>query len=141
MKKVLIAAALAAIAAVPTMASANEAVSGTIAIPNPATAVVGGITEAVDACNPEGDTQGLDGYWIAITPGQTLTATPTGAGAAITDLDVWFYDAGCNGLFEASPADVGPGVAESAPIPEVAAWVIIDLFAGPPNAGFDVTFS
>lgn len=144
MKKMLLLAiaAVTALSMVPAHASFSE--SGTIAVANPASRVLGGATEITNPCgapDPDlGSLQGVDGYWITLPEGAAgLTATLTAN--APNDVDAWFYDEGCGLMpspYPMATTDPAPNGDEQGVIPDGAFYVVIDLYAGA-NATF--TFS
>jgi hypothetical protein len=147
--------------------------TGLIRAGNPATRVAGGVTETTNACGvslepnvPNGTTQGADGFWFQLPESirghtATLTEDPPNINedTATGDMDVWFYDAGCNLIKPPNTDGTGPkdpnaysmatqGEAslndddlpvfspENGTIPAMAAWAIVDLVVGA-NATFN----
>ncbi|HVL33835.1 MAG TPA: hypothetical protein VM600_09685 [Actinomycetota bacterium] len=151
MKRLAFCALLLAAIAVPAQAEDPFTVSGTITAMNPASTRLGGVTEIVSPCGgsvdpeiPDGATQGLDGFWFALPdgglPGQTATLTSNGI-----DVDVWWYDAGCSGIFAAATPGsrdmVTPLTAnEKGRVPDAAQYGIVDVVAGF-NTAFTISIS
>ncbi len=115
---------------------------GSMAIPNPSTIAIGGITESeftsVHECGAMPTSQGVDGFVIEVPEEyRSGTAMVNVAGSDTTgqyDMDVYFYDAGCS-LMEPYMTD---GVDPAGYIPPGAAWAVVDLWVGA-NASFTFT--
>lgn len=134
MKKILVAAMLAGSLIGTQVSQAHTTTHpGSIAVGNPATAFTGGVTEIGAACDTSSPLNGVDGVWVDITAHigtHTATVVPTGANAAVQDLDLWFYTASCGFINVGVGAANGFGASESATIPGGTGFIIVDLFAG-----------
>lgn len=113
-------------------------VGGVIQAGNPMTAVVGGVTEIMGACDPTSDVQGVDGYWLklpadAATKRATLTIRDVD-----DDVDLYFYDGDCSFVDDLSMAQKSFGETEHGNIPEGATWAVANLYLGA-DAGFTVS--
>ncbi len=97
-----------------------------------------GITQAGSACDPEGDLQGVDGYWYDL---EAHGVSGAGFEFLLTtedpmDVDAVFYDDGCGLLEEVGACFIGPleepplCQQESGPVPDGAAYLLIQNFAG-----------
>jgi hypothetical protein len=145
MKKIMLTAiaAMTALSMVPSQADEGFSVSGTIIAPAPQTkAIALSATEGLNPCgapDPDlGSTQGVDGYWIALPEGSA------GLAAAVTsdavDIDVWYYDEGCGGLYDYNAMATDLTANETGTVPEGAAFAIVDLAVGA-AANFTFTLS
>lgn len=139
MRKVLLAVALVVLAAPPVAADGGFTVEGTLAVGNPVSKAIGGLTEFLAPCDPsDPDLQGLDGFWIALPAEVTETAASMTSDGV--DTDVWFYDANCSlllgGESEAMATDLTAN--ENGTVPADAAYAIVDLAVGA-NASFTFT--
>lgn len=113
---------------------------GTISYGNPLNRNIGGVTEIVTPCDPQGGLQGFDGWWIKLPSGSV------GKQAALkssgVDTNVYFYDGSGCGFVSNSDDPNALGMAtdltpdEQGTIPNGAAWAIVDLIVG-----YEATFT
>lgn len=132
MKKILLTAAVLAMAlmSVPAHADGDFVAEGHILIGD-LFSPVGSLTQ-----DCTGDTNGVDTFTVALPEGSGGAAITATADGDINDVDLYFYDAGCNFLDE-SLAAAGD---ESGEVPADAAFVEADLFIGA-NANIVITVS
>ncbi len=104
--------------------------AGTIHGGNPATAVVGGVSELEFSatCDSNPVSEGVDGWIVDLPAGaddgtHKITLNFTSQASAATDLDIWWYDEGC-GLVSTTGSESGDT------IPEGARYVVVDAFTG-----------
>lgn len=143
MKPFPVAIALAFLAAlVPatlaTHATETFVATGHIALPNPTSDVVGGVSENGHTLLGDGSADGIDGDAVALppwAPGHPLSVT--GSTSAPYDLDVWFYDGAGAGLGSGAPVDAtddggcaGSDADEACIVPAGAATAVVDLWLG-----------
>lgn len=137
MKKLLAAAVL--VAAIGAQVAHADPIAGHIHVGNPSTQVGPSITELTSACEPGGDTDGMDGQWFEVPAGATAVDVALAGGATgLEDLDVYSYGAGCTLIDDLSL--VTGNTSEKGPLPTGATFIAVDLFVGA-MADFTVTFS
>ena len=142
MKRFALLACAGLVALAPGFARADEPITGSILVGNPGTQF-GGVSETAAPCLPGDDLDGIDGAWVELPEdagGKVLTVTATDDMAALQDLDVYFYGAGCEYMADTALNAEGSGVAETGEVPAEATFAIVDLFTGA-NATFSLTLS
>ncbi len=126
-----------AVMLLPALAFAQEdepAASGHILFGNPAPTVASGfyLTELLDKCNPEGNFQGYDGFWVELpeAAGMQVTLSPVGPTEPLSDFDLSFYDESCALIPGSSLAANFIGAPEVGVAPDDAHWIIVQFFFG-----------
>lgn len=109
---------------------------GLVKVNNPAVTQVPGITETAleQTCDPQTPANGVDGLIVPIPADKrdgNHTLRSTGSADGAYDLNVYFYDEACVFIAGGSHNSTNPD--EIGPIPEGAAFGVIDLVTGPPT--------
>ena len=102
--------------------------TGTVLVGDPASAVIGGVTENVAPCDPGSAANGVDGIWYDIQGFGVHTATLTMDSTA--DFDIYWYDESCQFIDDVTMAANFVGETEMGTVPFDARYAVVDLFIG-----------